>query len=78
MRRTLAEIRACAREELAVNPTITVYTFIGGVEKRRPAHPFAKLNAACRSMTASFNRMGDSLAGVRAEFDKIIDAEVNR
>lgn len=68
-RRTLAEILARARDELMINPTITVYEILDdGYELRRPANPFAgvrasfdRLSHSARSMSVSLSRLGDEI-----------------
>lgn len=70
IRRTLAEIRARARDELAINPTITCYEILDdGYELRYPANPFAgvkasfdRLSHSARSMAVSLSRMGDEIS----------------
>ncbi|MDZ7886569.1 MAG: hypothetical protein U5N53_28360 [Mycobacterium sp.] len=46
---TVEELTARAAWELATNPTITVYTFDGGVEQRRPGAPWLAVRAAMDS-----------------------------
>lgn len=67
-RRSLADIRARARAELADNPTITVYRFANGVEHRRSAylfagarHAFQALAVSAASAARAFSRFGDDL-----------------
>ncbi|CAA0129277.1 Uncharacterised protein [Mycolicibacterium vanbaalenii] len=72
-RRSLDELLARARAELAVNETITVYEFIDGgelpgFEIRRPANPylgfgksFVKLSASVARMAAQMENFADSL-----------------
>lgn len=43
-KRSLTDLLLIAHAELHINPTITVYTFDGGQEQRRPANPEAALN----------------------------------
>lgn len=78
IRRTLDDIRARARVELNINPTITVYGFapchedptVGHEINRRPANPWAGLNAALRGVTVSFNDMAATLARAATKFAK--------
>jgi hypothetical protein len=71
-RRTLDEILMAARAELAINPTITFYEILeDGFEVGGPANPYAGLQSDFRKLTASFDRMGDSLAKFRDAFSGI-------
>lgn len=60
--------------EMTSNPTITTYTFKDGVEKRRPANPWAAMSAsmdrfaeAARQFVFQF---GESLSAAFSGFSK--------
>lgn len=79
--RTLDDILKRAREELRINPSITVYTFDNGVEKRRPANPWIKFNQALREANISFKKLRDSIQETAfkfSEFNQWADDESRR
>lgn len=62
--KTLDDILKRAREELRINPTITVYTFDNGVEQRRSANPWAEFNTAVASVTVNFDEMREAFGRI--------------
>lgn len=64
IRRSLDEIRARARAELASNPTITVYRMVNGVEKRRAANPFLGMRNHFVGIEAAMDSVTDAIAGI--------------
>lgn len=73
-RRSMADLMARAHDELAHNPTITVYTVdADGTIRRRRANPWATVWAAGQAATEAFARLGDQFTSAAAKFAQFLN-----
>jgi hypothetical protein len=70
--RPIEDLLLIARCELQTNPTITVYTFDNGVEKRRLANPWAALRKSmedfAEAASTAMERFGESFSKAAEAF----------
>lgn len=70
-RRPLVDLMLIAHAELATNPTITTYTFEGGVEKRRLANPLAQLDKSMQQFAAVIERYAENVSAAFKAFREV-------
>jgi hypothetical protein len=75
IRRSYLEVKERAMAELWLNPTISVYRFVDGVEHRYPAYPYDCWRRAFRRLDihAAYARLGQAFVEIIPAVEKFCD-----
>lgn len=76
IRRSLTELHARALDELWVNPTITVYRFVDGIEYRYPGYPYEPWRRAfaIHDLRSKLDKLGVALIQIVPKAEQFVDS----